>query len=156
MTNRFRDAMIRALSIACALTLLPFATAAAQSAKANGEAVRALLENNQIKVREWRLKPRERAGAQNYPNTFLYGLTDGALVFTPPGRTPYELAFKAGEALWLPAQATAVSNETDKEVRTLVVELKERPPAVKTKGKAKSARKSAQAKAKNGARTKQQ
>lgn len=148
--------MIRIFLIACALTLLPLAMATAQSAKSSGEAVRALLENNQIKVREWRLKPREKAGAQNYPNTFLYGLTDGALVFTPPGRTPYELAFKAGEALWLPAQATAVSNETDKEIRTLVVELKERPPAVKAKGKTKSARKSAQAKSKEEAKIKKQ
>lgn len=151
--------MIRILSIACALTLLPVAMAAAQSAKTNGEAVRALLENNQIKVREWRFKPREKSGAQNYPNTFLYGLTDGALVFTPPGRTPYELTFKAGEALWLPAQATAVSNETDKEIRTLVVELKERPPAAKTKGRTKSAsqsaRKSAQVKRRDGATNKQ-
>lgn len=152
--------MIRILSIACALTLVPLAMAAAQSAKTNGEAVRALLENNQIKVREWRLKPREKSGAQNYPNTFLYGLTDGALIFTPPGRTPYELTFRAGEALWLPAQATAVSNETDKEIRTLVVELKEKPPAVKAKSKAKStskaARKSAQVKPKGEAKTKKQ
>jgi hypothetical protein len=60
------------------------------------------------------------------PNTFLYALTDGAIVFTPPGRKGYELTFKAGEALWLPSQETATANEGDKEVRALLVEIKGR------------------------------
>jgi hypothetical protein len=59
----------------------------------------------------------------------LYALTDGALVFTPPGRTAYELTFKAGEALWIPSQETATANEGDKEVRALVVEIRGRPAA---------------------------
>lgn len=94
---------------------------------------RALLENEQIKVRELRLAPGERQPAEARPNTFLYALTDGSLVFTPPGRTAYELTFKAGEALWIPSQETATANEGDKEVRALVVEIRGRPAAAAKK-----------------------
>ena len=52
-------------------------------------------------------------------------LTDGALVFKPGGRTPYEMTFKAGEAFSLPAQSRALENDSDKDVRVLVVELKQ-------------------------------
>lgn len=151
--------MIRILSTACMLMLLPPAAASAQSSgNASAGTPKALLENNQIKVKEWRFRPGEKTGAQNYPNTFVYGLTEGALVFTPPGRTPYELSFKVGEALWLPAQATAVANETGKEIRALVVEIKEKPPATKARSKSKSqvARKSVQSKSKDAGKTRRQ
>ena len=147
--------MIRILSIAFVLALASLPAAAQSVRNGNAEAARALLENTQIKVREWRLKPGERTGTQNYPNSFVYALTDGALVFTPPGRTPYELSFKAGEALWLPSQSTAAANETGKEVRTLVVEIKEKAPvAGKSKAKAKSKAQAAGKQAKKTAQSK--
>ena len=62
------------------------------------------------------LKAGAKVASQTFPNTFLYALTDGALVFSPPGRTPYELTFKAGEALWLSAQQAAMANETGKDL----------------------------------------
>jgi hypothetical protein len=114
------------------------APAAAQEARPAAEAGAKLLENEQIRVRELRLKAGETIPAQARPNTFLYALTDGDLVFVPPGRTPYELSFKAGEALWLPAQEAATRNESGKDIRALLVEIKQRPPApAKAKGSAK-------------------
>jgi hypothetical protein len=115
--------------LALALTILPVSSSLAQNA-----APKSLLENEQISVREIRLAPGEKRPAVQRPNTFLYALTDGSIVFTPPGRKGYELTFRAGEALWLPSQETATSNESDKEVRALVVEIKARPPAAR-KGK---------------------
>lgn len=94
-----------------------------------------LIDNEQIRVRELRLAPNATLPNATRPNTFLYALTDGALVFTPPGRKEYELTFKAGEALWLPSQETATANEGDKEVRALLVEIKARAPAAKKSGK---------------------
>lgn len=115
--------------LALTLTILAVSSSLAQNA-----APKSLLENEQIKVREIRLAPGEKQPAVQRPNTFLYALTDGSIVFTPPGRKGYELTFKAGEALWLPSQETATSNESDKEVRALTVEIKARVPAGK-KGK---------------------
>jgi hypothetical protein len=106
-----------------------------------------LLENDQIRVRELRFAPGSARRSEAKPNTFLYALTDGALVFTPPGRKGYELSFKAGEALWLPSQETATANEGDKEVRILAVEVKAKPPvAKKGRGKGKKGGKKGAAK----------
>lgn len=108
------------------------AAAQAQAAKqADSETATGLLENEQVRVREMRFKPGAKTSASSNPNSFVYALTDGALVFAPPGRTPYELTFKAGEALWLPAQSTTTANETNREIRVLVVEIKARAPSGK-------------------------
>ncbi|MDT3686221.1 MAG: hypothetical protein RO009_14395 [Pseudorhodoplanes sp.] len=123
--------------------------AMAQNARpADPENGRKLLENEQINVREMHLKAGTKVASQAFPNTFLYALTDGALVFLPPGRTPYELTFKAGEALWLSAQQAAMANETGKDIRALLVEIKQRPPAAaKSKGKSKGTGKGSKSKA---------
>lgn len=129
---------MKRILLAIALTILPASVSFAQN-----QPKRALLENDQIRVRELRLAPGARQPAEARPNTFLYALTDGSLVFTPPGRTAYELTFKAGEALWIPSQETATANESDKEVRALVVEIRARPAAAAKKGRpAKAGKKS--------------
>lgn len=128
-------------ALALALTLLPATTGFAQDslpAKAPGTP---LLDNEQIRVRELRLAPNATLPNAARPNTFLYALTDGSLVFTPPGRKEYELTFKAGEALWLPSQETATANEGDKEVRALLVEIKARAPSAKASKSKKGGKK---------------
>ena len=129
---------MKILALAFALTVLPASVSVGQTAAPGGKP---LLENEQIRVRELRLAPGAKQPAAPHPNTFLYALTDGGLVFTPPGRTAYELSFKAGEALWIPAQETATSNEGDKEVRALMVEVKARLPAAGKKGRAAKGKK---------------
>jgi hypothetical protein len=131
--------------LALALTLLPAATVLAQDAPPAKAPGAPLLDNEQIRVREVRFAPGAKLPATARPNTFFYALTDGSLVFTPPGRKEYELTFKAGEALWLPSQETATSNEGSKEVRALMVEIKARAPAGKAgkKGKGKKGGKKA-------------
>jgi len=135
MSNPFHQpaaASMKIPALALALTILPASLGLAQTA---ADTQKSLLENEQIRVREIRLAPGSKQPAAPRPNTFLYALTDGAIVFTPPGRKGYELIFKAGEALWLPSQETATANEGDTEVRALVVEIKGRQPAAK-KGRA--------------------
>ena len=120
--------------------------ASAQAPKSPEEISRSLLDNEQIKVKELRMRPGTRIGPTVYPNSFVYPLTDGSIVFTHPGKTPFEMSFRAGEALWLPSQLAATSNETDKEIRALVVEIKQKPPVsprAKGKGKAKGGGKTA-------------
>ena len=107
-----------------------------------------VLENDRMRVLEGNFKRGAKIGAHSHPDHLLYVLTDGALVFKPGGRTPYEMTFKAGEAFSLPAQTRALENDSDKDVRVLVVELKQpvrtasAPPrgkraAAKGKGKRK-------------------
>lgn len=126
---------MRGFIVGLACLVLGTTAAAAQTPSADQEP-KPLLDNPQIRVFEMRLKPGARTSSDNRPNTFVYSLTDGTLVFVPPGRTPYEMSFRAGEALWLPAQATALANEGDKEIRALVVEIKEKPASVAKSRKA--------------------
>ncbi len=136
--HRYGRAMTRFFIGACLVAML--VPAAAQNARpALPENGPKLLENEQIKVHELRLKAGTRTESRNFPNTFLYALTDGALVFVPPGRTPYELTFKSGEALWLSAQQAAIANEGESDIRALLVEIKQRPvAAAKPRGTAKA------------------
>jgi len=122
--------------------------AAAQQPKPSAtETFRSLLENEQVSVKEMRLRPGAKIPPATYPNSFVYGLTDGSIVYTPPGRTGFEISFRAGEAVWIPSQLTATANETDKEIRVLVVEIKAKPPvAAKSKSKGKAGAKPAKKK----------
>ena len=108
-------------------------------------------------MKELRLRPRSKIGPTTYPNSFVYPLTDGTIVFTHPGKTPFEMSFRAGEALWLPSQLAATSNETDKEIRALVVEIKAKPPvtrAQRARRRRKGGTKTAAAKASGGEKPK--
>ena len=78
---------VPALALTLALTILPAASGLTQNA-AGGKApvASSLLDNEQIRVREVRFAPGAKQPAAARPNTFFYALTDGSLVFTPPGR----------------------------------------------------------------------
>ena len=76
--------------------------------------------------------------------------TDGSIVLKLPGKTPYEMTLNAGEALFLTAQTRAEENDGNKEVRFLVVELKQsaRPAAAAARGKKAAAKGKAKVKGK--------
>jgi len=84
-----------------------------------------VLENDRMRVLEGNFRKGAKIGVHSHPDHLLYVLTDGALVFKPGGRTPYEMTFKAGEAFSLPAQSRALENDSDKDIRVLVIELKQ-------------------------------
>jgi hypothetical protein len=107
------------------LLLTTLAAAHAQGLKPpSSEPAKPLLDNERMRVSEIRVAPRAKIGLPNHPDQFAYLLTDASLVFLTPGKTPYQLEFKAGEATLLPAQSTEAENESDREVRALLVEIK--------------------------------
>jgi quercetin dioxygenase-like cupin family protein len=132
--------MRRALLLTSAVSFLSCAIAGAQEQKdvVKPETAKTLLQNEQVRVMEVSFKPGVKTSTVTQPNRFLYALTDGSLVFAPPGKTPYELSFKAGEAIWLPSQPMATENDSGKEVRALVVEFKAGARAAATSGGAKA------------------
>ena len=105
-----------------------------------------VLDNDRVRVLQATFKPGDKVGMRNYPSHLVYPLTDGTLIFVPAGRTGYEVNFKAGEALWFPPLARATENDGDKEVRVLLVELKDGGAA--RAGRATKAKSKAKAKAK--------
>ena len=106
---------------------------------------RQLLDNNRVRVFDATFRPGDKVGMRAYPNHLIYAVTDGTLIFVPQGRTGYEVNFKAGEVLWFPALQRGTENESDKEVRVLLVEFKDGgggggSAATTRKGKGKAAK----------------
>jgi hypothetical protein len=109
------------------LTALFMSVVAAQAQApqpAASEPGKPLINNERLRVSEMRWKPGAKIGLPNHPDQFAYLLTDATLVFSTPGKTPYQLDLKAGEATLLPAQSTEAANDSDREVRALLVEIK--------------------------------
>lgn len=96
-----------------------------------------LLDNAKVRVYLATFKPGAKVPAREFPNHLIYMQTEGTLVFEQAGHTGYEMTFKAGDAQWFPAQTRAMENDTDKEVRLLIVEVKEGMVATKTKPRSK-------------------
>jgi len=119
---------VRVLS-ALGLWLVTTAAASAQDALTAPNIYRKVLENARVRVLEANFKPGAKSGTHSHPEHLLYMMSDGTLVFKQAGKTPYEMTFTAGEALFLPAQTGALENDGDKTVRALVVEFKQ-PTAV--------------------------
>src|ERR1043166_986339 len=139
--------MVRIVVLAAAILLALLGLVTAQDRGATGSGVyKSLLDNDRVRVLQANFKPGDKVDMRNYPNHLMYAVTDGTLVFIPAGRTGYEVNFKAGEALWFPPLARATENDSDQEVRVLLVEFKEgaartaaaRSAKTKAKGKGKA------------------
>src|SRR5207244_11130035 len=68
--------------------------------------------------------PGARSSSKGNPIQFIYILTAGPLVSRPPGKMPYQFLLKAGEVSLLPSQSIA-ENDGEKELRAVLVEIKE-------------------------------
>jgi len=128
--------------VALALTL---GSAAAQDAKAptgvKALTLKTLLENQNVRLTEVVVAPGARIDFKAYPIQLVYVLTDGTLVFSPPGKTPFEVTLKAGEASLMPSETSAAVNGGEENLRLVLVEVKELArPASAVMAKMKSKR----------------
>jgi hypothetical protein len=130
--------MVRRRLLALFTLLLLPAVAEAQDRKAGAEAPKVLLDTERVRVTEVRVKPGAKLELKGPPYQFVYMLTDGSLVFSPPGKMPYQFLLKTGEVSLLPSQSSA-ENDGEKELRAVLVEIKEGTRvATKASGKSKA------------------
>lgn len=123
-----------------ALVLMMHGSATAQDPRGVAPNVfREVLNNPRVRILEANFRPGARVAAHSHPEHVVYMLTDGTLIIRQAGKTPYDMAFTAGQALMLPAQTRAVENEGDKAVRALIVELKGGAAAMRVAGAGKHA-----------------
>ncbi len=109
--------------------------------EAGPDVYKLLLDNAKVRVYLATFKPGAKVPPREFPNHLIYMQTDGTLVFEQAGHTGYEMTFKAGDAQWFPAQTRAMENDSDQEVRLLIVEVKEGMVVVSKKTKFKGKRK---------------
>jgi quercetin dioxygenase-like cupin family protein len=83
-----------------------------------------LLENDQVRVLEYRLKPGETEPMHSHPAGVVYVLSGATLKFSyPDGRTE-EKAAATGEAIWRDPVTHAVENIGKTEARAIAIDLK--------------------------------
>ena len=125
-----------ALLMAASLAALPASALAQDAVTAAPSVYKKVLDNERVRVLEGRIKPGAKVPLHSHPDHMIYMQTDGSITMKLPGKMPYQMMLNAGEALFLTAQTRAEENDGDKEVRFLVVELKQsaaRPVAARGK-----------------------
>ena len=115
----------RCAACSVALMLIPGGAYAQDALTVAPTVFTKVLENERTRVLEATFKPGAKVGLHSHPEHLLYMLSEGTLVFKQPGKTPYEMMFNAGQAMWVGAQTRAAENDGDKAVRALIVELKQ-------------------------------
>jgi quercetin dioxygenase-like cupin family protein len=92
---------------------------------AANKAYKLLLENDQVRVMEVRLKPGETAPMHNHPNPHVvYVKSHSRLKLTFSDGKDNVVDLKAGQTLWLDAGPHEAQNAGDTEFDNLVIEVK--------------------------------
>lgn len=111
------------------IVLIPFLaigiTAFAQDpVKTSPQLYKVLLENDQVRVLEFRLKPGEKEPMHSHPAGVIYVLNGATLRFSyPDGRTEERTA-ATGDTIWREPVTHAVENIGKTEVHVIVIDLK--------------------------------
>ena len=121
--------MIACMAIGASIATLVFAissanTTAQDPAKQSPQYYKVLLENDQVRVLEYRLKPGEKEPMHTHVAGVLYIFGDAKMRTTyPDGRTS-ESAGGGGEAHWRDPITHAIENIGNTEARALAIDLK--------------------------------
>jgi quercetin dioxygenase-like cupin family protein len=83
-----------------------------------------LLDNDRVRVLEFRAAPGEKVAMHSHPNYVTYDLGGGRTKFTYPKGRPVERVSKAGDVVWHMAETHAGENTGDAGLHVLLVELK--------------------------------
>ncbi len=108
-----------------ALLVLLYTTAHAQDpVKISPQYYKVLLENDQVRMLECRVKPGEKEPMHSHPAGVVYLLSGARLKFTYiDGRTEEKTA-AAGETLWREPTTHVVANIGDTEAHAIAIDLK--------------------------------
>ena len=83
-----------------------------------------VLENDRVRVIEFRIKPGEATAMHRHRDAVFYILKGGTIQETLSGNTSHDVKLNDGEAKWMEAKSHKVKNTGTTEVRILIVELK--------------------------------
>jgi len=89
------------------------------------KAFKVLLENDRVRVLDYRAKPGEKEPMHSHPDSFIYSLGAYNIKINFPNGTTEMRKGKAGEAIWQEAETHASENMGRADARALIVELKE-------------------------------
>ena len=98
------------------------------SMKAAKSVTKLMLENNRVRVLEFRIRPGKKAAMHNHPhNHVVYFMTNARLKLTSPDGKSDKHNMKAGQTMWMEPGSHEAENVGKTAAHYLVVELKATP-----------------------------
>jgi beta-alanine degradation protein BauB len=116
--------LLGAAVTAIAFTKLSGAPPSLDTVKLSPKYYRVLLENEQVRVLEYHLKPGEKEQMHSHPARIVYSFADGRFRSNLPNGQTTETQVKAGEAHWQEPITHSMENTGNTELHALAVELK--------------------------------
>ncbi len=120
--------LLYALAAAVGLVLAPPA-AAQDPIKSNPDVYHLVLENASVRVLHVNVAPGARTIPHEHPDTVVVALSGARVKFTGADGKPVEVALKAEQASWAPAEKHSGENLEKTPVEVILVELKGSRPA---------------------------
>jgi quercetin dioxygenase-like cupin family protein len=94
-------------------------------AKVASNNYKVLLENEQVRVLEYRSKPGEKTALHSHPGCVVYSNCPSRLRIGGPYHTDSEIEFQAGEVMWFEGGAHSTENTGPSDAHLLIVEIKQ-------------------------------
>jgi quercetin dioxygenase-like cupin family protein len=114
---------LRFTAVAAAAALaLPLVAGAQDPVKVAPAKFKVLLENDQVRVLEYKAKAGEKLAMHSHPDHAIYNVVGGKTKFTTSDGKTQESAAKSGEAIWVPATTHSAEHLAD--VHGILIELK--------------------------------
>ena len=108
-----------------ALLALFYATAYAQDpVKVSPQYYKVLLENDAVRVLEYRLKPGEKEPMHSHPAGIVYVLSGAKLKVTLPDGSTEVRSAATGETIWREPTKHALENVGETEAHAIAIDLK--------------------------------
>ncbi len=119
-------AMLRVWSAVAATLLMPCALAQ-DATQTDGDKYKTVLENECVRVLEYRDEPGDKTQQHHHPAFVLYALSSFERTLTLPDGKVLRRQFKAGDVMWSEAQTHIGENVGQTATHVLITELKRGP-----------------------------
>ncbi len=116
--------MLKTLVLLGTALLSPLAIAQ-DPAKTDGDKYKVVLENERVRVLEYRDKPGDKTTMHQHPDFVLHALAPFKRKLTLPGGKVLMREFKPGDVMWSPAQQHIGENIGTTDTHVMIIELKE-------------------------------
>jgi quercetin dioxygenase-like cupin family protein len=107
------------------LLVLPLAARAQDPLKTDPDKYTLVLQNERVRVLEYRDQPGQKTQRHSHPDSVLYALGPFKRRLTLGDGRAVEREFKAGETLWIGAQTHIGENTGTTDTHVLIIELLE-------------------------------
>ncbi len=124
MIKNLTNLVMGVLVVAMMLVVVTKTAMAQDAAKVASESYKVLLENDRVRVLEYRIKPGMKDAMHSHPAYIVYAFTAGKIKFTLPDGKTFDREVNANEVSFTEAETHTTENEGSTESHGLLIELK--------------------------------